>query len=181
VGGELLAVAPQQRVGGEADVVLGIFAKASARPVPRRLSTLSGGEALGLALPVEHQRGGQHHQRGLGEAAGVLFGEQVGEGLGGLAEAHVVGEDAAEAVLAQVLQPGQAFELVGAQLEAKPAGAATGRSGRRRGCVRSSRRGRRLALPAVAEGVGQARASKRDSLRLAEGLSKRSTSVRARA
>jgi hypothetical protein len=40
----------------------------------------------------------------------------MGQGLDGLAEAHVVGQDAAEAVFAQELHPRQAGALVGAQL-----------------------------------------------------------------
>ena len=43
----------------------------------------------------------------------------MGERLRGLAEAHVVGEDARQLLLAQELQPGQAFLLVVAQFEAQ--------------------------------------------------------------
>jgi len=39
----------------------------------------------------------------------------VGEELDGFAQAHVVGEDAAEGVFAKELEPGEAVELVGAE------------------------------------------------------------------
>ena len=44
----------------------------------------------------------------------------MGQGLRGFSQAHIVGQDAAQALLAQVLQPGQALELVGAQLQIQP-------------------------------------------------------------
>ena len=43
----------------------------------------------------------------------------MGEGLDGLAEAHVVGKDAAEAVPAEELEPSEALELVGAEVAFK--------------------------------------------------------------
>ena len=47
----------------------------------------------------------------------MLFHEQVGQHLCGLAQAHVVGQDAGQVVFAQVLQPGHAMQLVRAQLQ----------------------------------------------------------------
>ena len=44
----------------------------------------------------------------------------MGQRLCGFAQAHVVGQYAAQALLAQVLQPGQALQLVGAQLHLQP-------------------------------------------------------------
>ena len=85
-----------------------------------------GGEAFGFRLPVEHQRGRQDHQRGHIQPPGLLFGEQVRQRLRGLAQAHVVGEDAGEVVAHQVLQPGQALELIRAQLGAEAGGCSDG-------------------------------------------------------
>jgi len=53
------------------------------------------------------------------EPTRVFFDQQVGQHLRGFAEPHVVGEDAGELVLAQVLQPREAVQLVGAQREAE--------------------------------------------------------------
>jgi hypothetical protein len=123
VGGQLLPVAPQEWVSGEADVVRRDLREGlGAARTPQAEHLEIGGEALGLPLPVEHQGGGQHHQGRLAQAPAALLGEQVGEGLGGLAEAHVVGQDATQLVLAQVLEPGQTVELVGAQIKGKALG-----------------------------------------------------------
>jgi hypothetical protein len=46
----------------------------------------------------------------------------VGQRLRGFAQAHVVGQDSAQTVQAQVLQPGQSFHLVGAQLHLQAGG-----------------------------------------------------------
>ncbi|MND87071.1 hypothetical protein D3C80_790630 [compost metagenome] len=75
----------------------------------------AGGEAFGFVLPVGDQAGGHHHHGRTGQAPGVLFAEQVGEGLQGFAQAHVVSEDATDLQLAQGLHPAQAFDLIGAQ------------------------------------------------------------------
>ena len=74
-----------------------------------------GGHAPCLGLPVEQQGGGHDHQGWPVQPPGLLFHQQVRQGLRGLAQAHVVGQDAAQVVGAQVLQPGQAVRLVGAQ------------------------------------------------------------------
>ena len=54
----------------------------------------------------------------------TLFDESLdgGEYLDGLAQSHVVGEDPAEARLAQEVQPPVALELVGAQRRPHPLG-----------------------------------------------------------
>ncbi len=56
------------------------------------------------------------------EAPGALLGEDVRQGLQRLAQAHVVGEDAAHTQLAQGLHPAQALLLVVAQLGPQPGG-----------------------------------------------------------
>eukprot|EP01036_Dinobryon_divergens_P057871 gene57871-biopygen47988 len=65
--------------------------------------------ARGLSLPVEEQRGGQHDQGRAGEAAGLLFSLHMGQRLRGFAQAHVVSQDAAQALGAQAVQMGTAF------------------------------------------------------------------------
>ncbi len=77
----------------------------------------AGREARRFALPVGNQRRRQHCQRGPVEAAGFLLGQQMGKRLRGLAESHVIGEDAGQRLLAQVLQPRQTLALIGAQLK----------------------------------------------------------------
>jgi hypothetical protein len=77
------------------------------------------GELLGLAGPdVEHGFRADD-ERGLFRAAGfpVFFEqpEQIGERLDGFAEAHVIGEDAAEVVDREVGEELEAIDLIGAQ------------------------------------------------------------------
>ena len=103
-------IAPEQGIGSQHQVVPGHVGEA-ARPV-RALQgqhAQAGRHAGGFGLPVEEQRGGQHHQRRAGEAAAFLFQQHMGQGLRRLAQAHLVGQDAAQALGAQVLQPGQAL------------------------------------------------------------------------
>ena len=76
-------------------------------------------EPLDLRLPVGDQRGRHDEQTGAGLA--LLFqGEQQGDDLNGLAQAHVVGQAGAQAELRQEVQPAQAAVLVGPQLGAQP-------------------------------------------------------------
>ena len=132
--GEDFLVAPEQRVGSEADVVFG-----DAVEMQRAVLAVQGEhaqarrEAFGFALPVEDERGRKDDQRRPVEASAFLFEQQVGQRLRRFAEPHVVGEDAGEAVPAQVLQPVDAFLLVGAQFERE--------AGRRRRPFRRARAG----------------------------------------
>ena len=65
--------------------------------------------------PVRHQSGRHDNERGAVEAAVGFLDDQVGDGLCRLAEAHVVGQQPAEAGFAQVLQPVDAVLLVWSQ------------------------------------------------------------------
>ena len=115
--GQRIHIAPQQRVGGQNQVVVcNVWVAFGTVGTMQRQHAQAGRHARSLGLPVEEQRGGQHHQRRAREPARFLFGQHMGQRLRGLAQAHVVGQDAAQALLAQVLQPGQALQLVGAQL-----------------------------------------------------------------
>lgn len=72
-------------------------------------------ESGGLALPVAEQGGGTDDERGAGgDGVGLVVQVQSEQG-DGLAQAHVVGETAAEAECAHLGQPGQAPLLVLAQ------------------------------------------------------------------
>lgn len=102
---ERVVVAPQQRIGGERNVVL-----------------LNLSKALGFVLPVEDVRGRQRHQRGAIEPPGFLFRQQMRQRLRGFAQPHVVGQDAGQILFAQVLQPGQAVALVGVQFQTQSLG-----------------------------------------------------------
>ena len=79
-----------------------------------------GGEAGRFTGPVMQQRGGHHHQGRLLQPALFLFQQDMGQGLQCLAQAHVVGQHAAEVLLPQVLQPGQALQLVRTQGGGQP-------------------------------------------------------------
>jgi hypothetical protein len=68
-----------------------------------------------LGAPVRpHARRADHKARPI-QAAGLFLHENVGEGLHRLAQAHVVGKDAAQAVEAQELEPIQPRLLIGAK------------------------------------------------------------------
>ena len=110
-------VGPEGPVGGDDQVVVGELVAGGVAvrpgvvedPEPRA-------ELLGLGLPVEDQRPGDDDQaRPPREPPGPPALEQ-GEDLHGLAQAHVVGQDAAEVELLEVFEPAQALALVGPQL-----------------------------------------------------------------
>lgn len=79
-------------------------------------------EVCGLVQPVGNQAGRHHYHARAVQASGVFFAEDVSQGLQGLAQAHVVGQDAAHFQLAQRLHPAQAFELIGPQGRVEPLG-----------------------------------------------------------
>ncbi|MNJ61298.1 hypothetical protein D3C77_570780 [compost metagenome] len=106
----------QQGIGGQQQVVVLQLVKVLApTDALQRQNPQVRGEARCFVLPVGDQAGGHHHHGGAGQASGVFLGEQVGEGLQGLAQAHVIGEDATDFQLAQCLHPAQAFKLVSTQ------------------------------------------------------------------
>ena len=103
-GGHDVDVAAEHGVGGDDDV-LGIEAGAAlvALEAVEDFDPEVGGEFVDLGDPVADQAGGHDDEGGAVEAAFLVFDDEVGDGLGGLAEAHVVGEEAAEVVGAEVL------------------------------------------------------------------------------
>jgi len=94
--------------GGAFEMLLAVAAVGDVDAQPR-------GEALGFGAPVGHEAGGRDDEAGEVGAAGFLFEDEMGENLDGFAQAHVVGEDAAEGVFAKELEPGEAVELIGAE------------------------------------------------------------------
>ena len=100
---EFLATDTELRVVEDqnVDVVLDVV-DIDVDPVLEDLEPEIGGELLGLAGPhIEHRLRADDERRFLGAVGFQVFVEepqQVGEGLDGFAEAHVVGEDAAEIV-----------------------------------------------------------------------------------
>ena len=90
-------------------------------------------EASGLLLPVEDERPRHHDQRRRGSAAFPGGGPQLaarlqqGEHLDGLAQAHVVGQAAAEAELPEEVEPAEAVALIAAELALEPGRRVRGR------------------------------------------------------
>ncbi|MCY1405538.1 hypothetical protein D9M71_207770 [compost metagenome] len=121
----------QQGVGGE-DQVVALQIGEIAMP-PRSVQgqhAQAGSEACGFVLPVGDQAGGHQHQCRVIQPTRFFLHKDVGQRLQGLAQAHVVAEDAADAQFAQGLHPAQAFQLVGAQRRLQ-----AGRRGARLGTV----------------------------------------------
>ncbi len=75
-------------------------------------------EPLDLALPVAQHGGRAHHERRRRGDRGAL--QVQGDQHDGLAEAHVVGEDAAESEVDELRHPAQALQLVVAQRPVEP-------------------------------------------------------------
>ena len=72
------------------------------------------GELLAFFLPVQHQRRRADDEAGQLLPA-LLHGQQVAEHLHGLAQTHIIGQNAAHAVAVQCAQPAVAVPLVFAQ------------------------------------------------------------------
>ena len=133
---------------------LALVAVADEQAQPRR-------EAAGLLGPVLDEGGGadderRHPARSLVEA----LQRDPGERLDGLAEAHLVGEDASGAAALEGAQPGDAGALVGAQRRAQGLGDGGGvvRGGRAGRVERADALGPRLGRGIeVDEGGGEAR------------------------
>ncbi|MNS94593.1 hypothetical protein D3C72_1288160 [compost metagenome] len=121
LGAQVLEVARHQGIGGQDQVVFVQFGEMLA--APRALQgqhAQIGCEALGFVQPVGHQAGRHHRQGRCAQAPGLFLQQQMCQGLQGLAQPHVVAEDAAGAHLAQRLQPVQALLLVRAQAGLQP-------------------------------------------------------------
>ena len=119
--GQEADVAPQRAVGRHDDVELvhlGLQLLAVGAAVLDHLQLR--GEVRRLLDPVvDHAPRGDDERRQLGRLGGRAVGLQQGEHLHRLAEAHVVGQHAAEAELAQEVEPAEPLALIAAQLAAE--------------------------------------------------------------
>ena len=120
-GLEQVFVPLQQAVAGEDDVVflghlLEVFGLAQAGLAVVELHVQARGEAVELPTPVPQDTDRADHQHG--ELLLLLLApvQDHGDGLDGLAQAHVVCQAGAEALVDQVVDPGVAPCLVGAHL-----------------------------------------------------------------
>ena len=112
----LLQVTPQQGVGGDDEVRFrDMLEHALAARAVDGQAAQAGHELFRFALPVGQHRGGHHDEVGALEAAFHHMLDE-GQGLHGLAQAHLVGQNAAEAVFRQEVEVGQALQLVAAQI-----------------------------------------------------------------
>ena len=122
---EFVDIALQESEAGDDDVGVGDVGKeaASFRALEHEGGE-RGSELFDFGDPVwNHGSGGDDEDgSGLGEA-GL---ENVGEGLEGFSEAHVIGEDAIEVVELEEIEPLDAFFLVGAEFGAESFGLAIG-------------------------------------------------------
>ncbi|MNM70340.1 hypothetical protein D3C81_819670 [compost metagenome] len=113
---QVFEVAGGEGVGGEHQVVIVQRGEMLAAPWAMQCQDAQvGGKAFSLVEPVRYQAGRHHGQGRGGQAPGLFFEQQMGQGLQGLAQAHVVAEDTAGAHFAQGLHPVQALLLIRAQ------------------------------------------------------------------
>ena len=114
--GERADVAGQRPVGGDDQVEpLQVFRGRFAGLAVVGQHLERGREAAGFAAPVLDERSGADHEAGSVLAAMGPQGLEEGERLHGLAEAHLVGQQAAEVVVVDVPEPGHPDLLVDAQ------------------------------------------------------------------
>ena len=106
----------EQRIGRDDQVMVGDFREAPPPVGPVQHQNLQvGHEARGLAPPVADQARRHHQQARKGRLLLQVPVRQQREGLHGLAEPHVVGQQAAEAAIRERPQPAVAGALVGPQ------------------------------------------------------------------
>ena len=109
-------IARQQRIRGDHHIVLRNMLEALGAGAAMQGQHLERGRmTMSLILPVEHQRGRGYHQHWPGHAASRALTLQVRQHLHGLAQSHIVGQNATRARAGHKLQPGQTLLLIGAQ------------------------------------------------------------------
>jgi hypothetical protein len=111
-----IAIAEEQRIGGEHQIGGSNVTEGAGplRPVQGEQTQLRS-EPCRLGAPVRPHAGRADHKARPIQPAGLFLHENVGESLHRLAQAHVVGKDAAQAVAVQELQPIQPRLLIGAE------------------------------------------------------------------
>ena len=185
---EVLDVALHEVVRGDEHVGLRAArygGGARGRRARERDSAQRRGEAPELGHPVVHERRGAHHQRGP-LLPRLAAREDMRDHLQRLAQAHVVGEDAAAPHALERAEPAEAVELVGAQVCPERRG--RGEIGLGQGVERGDEVAEALVAPVgghlhpVEEGVDEHRARQRQAVhaldqvggahaeRLAQGL-----------
>ena len=120
---EYLSVEQQQRIADDDDV--GRVDRSERFLAPGALKDQQsefGREAADFLLPIAENAHRRHDQRGLVQAILLLLDGKMSQRLHRLSQAHVVGQDAAQTMAAQKLQPSQAVLLVGPQRRLKMCG-----------------------------------------------------------
>lgn len=116
-GLELISIADNERVGGDDQIVPGNAAEISVPVIAVQNQHIQGRcELRRLARPVSQDGCRGQNEGWPVHAAGHFFGEQMGQGLHGFPQAHVIRQDAVQAEFAKELQPGKALALIRAQL-----------------------------------------------------------------
>jgi len=114
---QTVGVARQQRVGRHHQIGIVDFGKAvRAIGAVQRQDLQLGRQPRCLGEPVRHDARRADDETGPVEAAFTLFDQDMSKGLHGLAQPHIVGENAADLVSAQKLQPVEPLALIGTQL-----------------------------------------------------------------
>ena len=111
-----IAITEEQRIGGEHQIGGGNITEGAGTLWPVQGEQMQmRGKTCRLGAPVRpHARRADHEARTI-QASCLFLHENVGEGLHRLAQAHVVGKDATQAVAVQELQPIQPSLLIGAK------------------------------------------------------------------
>ena len=125
-GRQILLVPLGEGVGGDDDVRLRrcLQEALAGEPVQAMMqqNLQARREALQFSLPVAGHGHGADEKGGFGTIRYLSFPQQEGYQLHGLPQAHVVGEARAKAETVQILQPGDAPQLVGPQCALEVAG-----------------------------------------------------------
>ncbi len=112
LGGELVALEPQEGVGRHHDVVVACDGRHVVRAATHHPDAQPGGVGHRLLSPRGDHARGSHDEERVDRAACCSVLDQR-EHLEGLAQPHVVGKDPAQSVLVQEREPPEALELVG--------------------------------------------------------------------
>ena len=122
IAAQFVIIHTHHAVSGEHEVVIGkSFHRRAGRPkIGQHLQ--AGGEFGNFALPVDQQRTRHHNQVRRLAVAAFPQRKQEGQHLHGLAQPHIIGQNAAKAVFVQKVQPVVTRHLIGAQRAAQTFG-----------------------------------------------------------
>ncbi len=121
---QLGGVPGQERVSGDhqiriRDGFVQFRTRCAAGTVVHRYPQIRG-ESLGLALPVADDRHGAHEQRRSSSVSALALMHKQGQHLHGFPQAHVVGQNSADAIPAHGGEPCQPTLLIWPQLRLQP-------------------------------------------------------------